>query len=324
MDKTLQSMFAELAGLEFQSLAVDPASELAGSLVRAAARMAHHLATGRMLPVHTTQLADLAQCRDILKFLHEYAERCVRLRTAVRASAARFQDIAICSLGLACLARTLLTKYGFIATRAEGRKTCPFDLSTHSLEAVALLLENGFARYAEPGRLRHEGRCLLPWERGRSRMILHKDYDVGFNHDLAFYPRRGDLKRLSGVLAQRVRNLDELITGARRVLFVLDAPSPVSASDAERLRAAVRGRYGVEGMLLVLAPGAENAFHRAGNVCRATYVPPFAGYQWYCEAHYMTAEGVRFERAVVGHVLRCLQEMGPGDDRAAGAAGEEA
>lgn len=317
MDTKLQSMFDELAGLEFPALPVAPCPPPWGGIIAAAARMAHHVVTGRVLREYTADLDDLRRCRDALDFLHGYAETCLRLRAAARESMRQYQDVAICSLGLACLVRTLLTKYGLITTRAEGRKTCPFDLSTHSLEAVAQLLENGFVRYAEPGLLRHERVLALPWRRG-PRMILHKNFDVKFNHDLPFYTRRGDLRKLAQALGQRVRNLDELLVGARRALFVLDSPLPVAAGGAERIQAALRARYPVRATLLVLSPGPEESFQRTGDICRATYVLPFAGYQWFNEAHYMTVGGVGFERSVVGHVLRCLRELGPGRDTVAG------
>lgn len=311
MDTKLHAMLEDLERLGFPDMSDGSFSPLADSLVEAASRMAHQVVTCRVLAEFTAGQDDLARCRDIVVFMDEYVGLCARLRSTARDFMLQYQDVAICSLGWGCLMRTLLTKFGLILTREEGRRTCPFDLSAHSLDAVTQLLENGFARYAEPGRLRHEFRLRLPWRPGALRMIRHKDYDAAFIHDAPFYPRRGDLKKLSAVLGQRVLNMGQLLSAGRRALLVLDSPDPVSLGGAERLRAAVLRRFGADSMLLALFPGAQASFERAGSVCLAQYVLPSEGYVWPKATHYMTAGGVAFESAVVGHVLRCLREMGP-------------
>jgi hypothetical protein len=214
-------------------------------------------------------------------------------------------------LGLNCLPWNMPARWGFRGARDAMECFNPFALAAHQLPAVLAALEEGWAGYAPPGRIRA---IATP---GGQRLFLREDGGAVWNHHLGpawetegFAALRLDL----AVLARRFERAASVPRVPLRVAFLVterEAPDTALAEReapdtalAERLLAALRrrARGGRIGLFLLHMPPEGAAMPPMALGPDAVLLqapPPRAGYQWHLPAHLDTAEGFAFEQRIM-------------------------
>ena len=86
----------------------------------------------------------------------------------------------IVSLGVNCLPRTILTRWGIKPKKADGELSCPFDLVAHSPETILKCLQTNFEGYFDDLFFKLRKRNILDF---RGKGLWQKKDGTVFFHD---------------------------------------------------------------------------------------------------------------------------------------------
>ena len=123
----------------------------------------------------------------------------------------------IISLGVNCLPRTILTRGGIKATKAQGELSCPFDLVRHPLNVILHYLETDFNDYFEGLYFTVRKRNFLDF---RKRGFWHKIDGTVYNHDRDC--GINDQEKLTTRYKNRIKNFRNIVSSPCPVIFVLN------------------------------------------------------------------------------------------------------
>ncbi|MCB4820439.1 hypothetical protein [Roseicella aerolata] len=217
-------------------------------------------------------------------------------------------------LGLNCLPWNMPARWGFRSVPNAMEAFNPFALAAHQLSAVLAALEEGWAGYAPPGRIRA---IATP---GGQRLFLREDGGAVWNHHLGpaweaegFAALRLDL----AVLARRFERAASAPRVPLRVAFLVTEREAPDTALAERLLAAFqrRARGGRIGLFLLHMPpegGAMPPEALGPDAVLLQAPPPRPGYQWHLPAHFDTAAGFAFEWRIMLALHDALLGWGAG------------
>lgn len=120
----------------------------------------------------------------------------------------------IISLGGNCQVRTYLTTRGVLKTKAHGRLSMPFDLSSNPTIAVAQILENACSDYLDGLEYKFvNGPRRMVWQQPKYNSILIHDTDCG----------EFDREKITERYRHRFENLQNAIIANDFIFFIHNA-----------------------------------------------------------------------------------------------------
>ena len=226
--------------------------------------------------------------------------------------------VRLVSLGEACMARTLATRWGLKASKKLGEKTHPFDLSVHPAPCIPALLASNFCNYLDL-----EDLSIQP----DKKTIFNKRHSISFNHDYGRYNTEALLPAFVSAQMKRVENLKADTESSEHVVFLIYR----DFSDTKVFRQALLDlKFSLAKMkevkkytIIALNSGPEISgpefravnssaelieadTTNSGTTIVANIRTPFPGYTFYNPRHLFTSQGFNFEMTIADIIKKVI------------------
>ena len=226
--------------------------------------------------------------------------------------------VSLISLGEACMARTLATRWGLKASKKLGEKTHPFDLSVHPAPCISTLLESNFCNYLDI-----EDLSIQP-EKAR---IFNKRHSISFNHDYGRYNTEALLPAFVTAQKMRVENFKADAESSEHIVFLIYRE--ISETN-EFKQALLNLKLSLEKMkevkkytivalntgpeisgeeFRVIRSGAElnqADLANSGDTILANIRQPFSGYTFFNPLHLFTSQGFNYEMTIADIIKKVI------------------
>jgi hypothetical protein len=209
-------------------------------------------------------------------------------------------EVTLVSLGYDCLPRTMLAKYGLIASRADGRLTMPFDLAVHPIIAVKNLISTDFGNYAlsENISFAKQGHAIIP------------QLGVHLNHDIPTAEMEDPVKEIVKRIDRRVRAFRGL-KKSRKLIFVHHVQN-ATPNDCIELLGLLKRYFPKKEVRLIVVDTRHNASPARPSSQDIDWIlspRPYPEYRWHDEACCASVEGRLFERRIIGEITNIIDRL---------------
>lgn len=235
----------------------------------------------------------------------------IRLRAKFRADlAAKYNgSVSLVSLGLNCLPWHLPQRWGFRRPRAFSYLMVPCSLAGHTIPGVIAALEDDFAGYCTPEKVR-----VVKTQRGHS-MAMRTDRGAFWNHHRSPYWLKDDFAALRATMAEKAENFRQACKRPNVAFLMATCPVRYPEEPLDflpRLQAALARHTGTDRNRILITnqttPDRPPELLQVDETVRFAYCAyPSKEYVWHDEAQADAKEGLAFERQYVGLLTRTLR-----------------
>jgi hypothetical protein len=257
----------------------------------------------------------IRQIEEILYYTRRFIEE--RISNFNTLSPAN-NTVKLVSLGEACMARTLATRWGLKASKKFGEKTHPFDLSVHPSSCIPTLFANNFCNYLDLNDL-----VLQP----DKVQIFNKRYLISFNHDFRRYNTEELLPDFVSAQLMRVENLKIDLRASDHVVFLIyrEISQPeVFKKALINLKLSIESMQEVKKYTIIAANSGpeitseefrvirssveltQSDLTSSGTIILANLKLPFVGYTFFNPAHLFSAQGFNYEKTIADIIKKVI------------------
>lgn len=209
-------------------------------------------------------------------------------------------DYEIISLGLNCLPRVILTRWGLKKTKDKGELSMPFDLAVFETFEVAKNLADDFEFFFENLQYTKEKKLF-----GKSYWAKYPDL-IKFIHEKSF--KKSDKYKLLDMYNNRIKNFKDAIKKESPILFlqIIGDAQDVNKTYVELLK--LRGSKPFKLVVIDTQNIVKDCYPEI-NVLKLPY--PNKSYQktWWKRKNYNSKQGIEFERQIIDFCIDKIEEF---------------
>lgn len=193
-------------------------------------------------------------------------------------------DYLIISLGVNCLPRTVLTRWGLKPTKSLGEASMPFDLAVHSKNSVNHLIQNNFFDYFES----------IKFDTDKNIWINDK-LGVRWNHDKDITKEGKD--KLITRYKTRIQNFFHAINSNKKILLVHNTFGHNDTNSPTQTILKLMEHKNFTLLIIDHSGNIQTSFHKNVIIHKSIY--PWKDFNWSLNKCYTTESGIEFEKNIV-------------------------
>lgn len=206
----------------------------------------------------------------------------------------------IVSLGLNCLPRVILTRWGLKKTKSKGELSLPFDLAVFETFEVAKNLSSDFEFFFENIKYIRENKLF-----GKKYWAKEPDL-IKFIHEKNF--KKYDKYKLIDMYNNRIKNFRNTLNKNSPILFlqILGDAQDVNNTYVQLLK--LRGTNPFKYVVVDTQDIIKDAYAEI-NVLKLPY--PDKNYQkaWWKRKNFNSKQGIAFEKTIIDFCLEKIKEL---------------
>lgn len=207
------------------------------------------------------------------------------------------ENINILSLGENCIGRTLPSRWLLIKNKDSGRLSYPFDLAVHYGNSMLQVLKDDFADYVNEEFLYF---CEI------SKCWKHKKYLIVFNHDMDI--SSSDINKLISRYTERIKNFKKTLKEEGKKTYFIYSAFKSDFADFIELEEVLKNFTNNFHIIVLDHRNIQISDIKNENISIISSPFPSNNYIWHDFRHYLTKEGIEFERKCINDIVNIINE----------------
>lgn len=206
----------------------------------------------------------------------------------------------VVSLGLNCLPRVILTRWGLKKTKDEGELSLPFDLAVFETFEVAKNLTSDFEFFFENIKYIKENKIF-----GKKYWAKEPDL-IKFIHEKSF--GKYDKSKLIEMYNNRIKNFRDTVQKETPILFLQILGDAQDANKTYDELVKLRGSKPFKLVIVDTQDIVKNSYPEI-NILKLPY--PDKNYQkaWWKRKNYNSKQGIEFEKKIIDFCIEKIKEF---------------